>query len=361
MPEPTGSTVPHRGILEGWKCTATAQVTDGKHAAEGKYCINCFMSLSLTEEQVETYRRDGCLLLRGFLSSEETRDMVRWVNDMATWCKPTQEQSLSGSHYTFHYESLHVEGEEGGLARVPALCRVENFTPFHGGLDALARERLAPVCAQVLGQPVALFKEKLNIKPAGGKGYAAHYDGPSAAALGLARTFVTAQVAVDAQTVENGCLQVVRPRARWPPGQDMVPPSSSDPDRGGRVGAIPEAVAEELEWEPVECSPGDVLLFDHWMPHRSHFNRSTQERRVLYLLFNPASEGDFRDQYYRLFAQLRAEAAAAAAAAAAVPAAVPAEANAGAAAATSSGSENAAAEASEASDNAQQDLLASFA
>jgi len=269
--------------------------------------------MSLTEEQLAAYARDGCLLLRGFLTAEEARDVRRWVNDLATWCPPTPAQQLSGAHYTFHYEALHAAP---GAGAAPALCRVENYTPFHGGLADLAHERLAPLCAQLLGEPsAALFKEKLNIKPPGGKGYAAHYDGPSAAALGLARTFVTAQVAVDAQTVENGALQVVRPRSAWPPSRAMVPPSSTDPDRGGRVGAIPEDVAEALPWEPIECQPGDVLLFDHWLPHRSAFNRSASERRTLYMLFNPASEGDWRDEYYRLFARMRAQAAAAAAAA----------------------------------------------
>ena len=262
--------------------------------------------MSLSQEQVERYVRDGCLLLSGFLSPEETADVRKWANDLATWCKPTLEEQLSGAHYTFHYEALF--DEEEGKGTKPALCRVENFTPFHGGLDSLARDRLAPLCSQLLGEEAALFKEKLNIKPPGGKGYAAHYDGPSAAALGLAQTFITVQVAVDAQTAENGALQVVRPRSAWPTGRAMVPPSSADPDRGGRVGAIPEEVAEELAWECVECQPGDVLLFDHWLPHRSAFNRAASERRTLYMLFNPLREGDFRSRYYELFAAMRKQA-----------------------------------------------------
>jgi len=265
--------------------------------------------LLLSSTQLATYARDGCLLVRNFFCEEEVRDIRKWVNDLQTWCPPTREQQLSGAHYTFHYESLYDEAAAGPRG---ALCRIENFTPFHGGLDSLARDRLAPFCAQLLGGGggAALFKEKLNIKPAGGKGYAAHYDGPSAAALGLAKTFITVQVAVDSQTLENGALQVVRPRSAWPAERAMVEPSSADPDRGGRVGAIPEHVAESLDWEVIECAPGDVLIFDHWLPHRSAFNRSDGERRTLYMLFNPAREGDYRAEYYKLFAELRAGAAA---------------------------------------------------
>jgi len=225
---------------------------------------------------------------------------------METWCPPSVEEQLDGHHYTFHYETLRHEYD--GSSR-QALCRVENFAGWHGGLECLAKERLIPLVSELLGEEGVLFKEKLNIKPPGGKGYAAHYDGPSAAAIGLAKTFITVQVAVDEQTVNNGCMQVVQPRSKWPSDREMLAPTSDDPDRGGRVGAIPELLAENLDWEPVECSPGDVLVFHHWMPHRSAFNRSTSSRRTLYLLFNPAREGDFHDAYYKMFAELRKAAA----------------------------------------------------
>jgi hypothetical protein len=264
----------------------------------------------LTPEERARYDLNGCLLLKGFFNAEDTHDIRKWVNSLETWCPPTPEEQVDGRHYTFHYETLK-DGDGGGGAR-PALCRIENFTPWHGGLESVALERLAPLCSELLGEEATLFKEKLNIKPgSGGKGYAPHYDGPSAAALNLAKTFITVQVAVDEQTVSNGCMQVVVPRSAWPTSRDMLPPTSDDPDRGGRIGAIPDDVADGLEWEPIECSPGDVLVFDHWLPHKSGFNRTTSSRRTLYMLFNPLREGDFHAQYYALFAQMRAAAAAA--------------------------------------------------
>ena len=273
--------------------------------------------MTLSAADLAAFDRDGCVLLRGFFSAEEVRDLTRWVNDLQCWCAPTPAEQLSGTHYTFHHEQL----DDGSRA----LCRIENYTPFHGGLDAVARERLAPAAAALLRAPAAhLFKEKLNIKHPGGKSYAAHYDGPSAAALGLSRTFVTAQVAVDPQTAENGCMQVLTPRSAWPPVA-MVPPRGSDPDREGRVGAIPDDIADALDWAVVECEPGDVLLFDHFMPHRSGPNRSAAQRRTLYMLFNPSEEGDHHDAYYKEFARLRAAALAAATAAAAGGCGAPAE------------------------------------
>ena len=52
------------------------------------------------------------------------------------------------------------------------------------------------------------------------------------------------------------------------------------------------------EWTPVEGSPGDLVAFDGLAPHRSETNHSDRSRRVMYLTYNRASDGDHRDRYY---------------------------------------------------------------
>jgi ectoine hydroxylase-related dioxygenase (phytanoyl-CoA dioxygenase family) len=49
---------------------------------------------------------------------------------------------------------------------------------------------------------------------------------------------------------------------------------------------------------PVPTSPGDVLFFDSYVPHASKPNLSGNRRRILYLTFNRASDGDHRSRYY---------------------------------------------------------------
>ena len=44
--------------------------------------------------------------------------------------------------------------------------------------------------------------------------------------------------------------------------------------------------------------PGDVLLFDSYVPHASKPNFTDAARRILYLTYNRASDGDYRAQYY---------------------------------------------------------------
>lgn len=221
--------------------------------------------------------------------------MRAWVTDVASW-----SPASVGLGYTLHHETIG----DG----VRTLCRVENFTPLHGGLSLIA-ERVGTLASAALGKKAVLFKEKINIKPPQGRGYGAHYDGPSAAAMGFGpQHFVTVQIAVDNQTIENGCLQVVSPRDTWPIERNMIEPRDNDPDSGGRVGAIPDDVADSLDFIPIECNAGDALVFDHWTPHRSGPNRSEKSsRRTLYFIFNAAEEGDFRAAYYEKMATLRQE------------------------------------------------------
>jgi hypothetical protein len=59
--------------------------------------------------------------------------------------------------------------------------------------------------------------------------------------------------------------------------------------RGGRL----QRAVEQLLG-----GPGDVLFFDSYVPQASKPNLSGTQRRVLYLTYNRASDGDHRKRYY---------------------------------------------------------------
>ena len=48
----------------------------------------------------------------------------------------------------------------------------------------------------------------------------------------------------------------------------------------------------------VLVEPGDVVLFDSYLPHRSDANATDGWRRSAYITFNRAAEGDFHERYY---------------------------------------------------------------
>lgn len=218
------------------------------------------------------------------------------------------------------------------------LTRLEHFVHGHEAWMDLCRY-LGQVLSVLCGEPMVLFKEKLNIKPPGGSGFAPHLDTPS---LRLAlgddgpQTFVTVMVAIDAMTVANGCLRVVKGAyAEDNNGLDgndaadddddddkataktktkkktskcvetVAPSPDGNPDADGRAGAIPTTVAETLNFESLPCPGGTVVAFSGWVPHRSAANASPFSRRAVFLTYNPVREGDCRVAYYHRMTEWR--------------------------------------------------------
>jgi 2-aminoethylphosphonate dioxygenase len=136
----------------------------------------------------------------------------------------------------------------------------------------------------LFGEPAVLFKDKINFKMAGGDGFKPHQD-QQAGWSTYAKLFVTALVAVDPATAQNGCLELA-------PGHH----------RRGLIGRewTPLTDAEMADMRFVACpaAPGDAVFFDSYVPHRSGPNLTGEPRRVLYVTYNRQSEGDHRARYY---------------------------------------------------------------
>ncbi len=233
------------------------------------------------------FAHNSVLLLRGFLSSEQVRDVQAWSLELPL---------VPGVEVTF---------EKG------AITRCEHFVHLHAGLEALAGagSPLAALCGELFGdgpRHACLVKEKLNYKPPGGAGFLPHLDHPSLAYYLPPRfdRFITVMVAIDAMTRANGCLRVCR--GAWT-AENAVPcvPPEGDPEVGGRAGGIAESALAGLVFEDVECEAGDVLCFGGWVPHRSGPNGTAACRRAVFFTYNPAAQGDVRAQYYQSLAAIR--------------------------------------------------------
>jgi len=189
------------------------------------------------------------------------------------------------------------------------LTRLENFVDTHEGWNDLCRNYLAKLLSTALGTEMVLYKEKLNLKPPGGSGFAPHLDAPSLRiALGKdgPQSFCTVMVAIDDMNAANGCLRIAKGAWSEENSCDVTPPDEDgNPDAGGRAGAVPLDVAQELPFEDVVCRGGSIVAFNGWAPHRSAANRSLFSRRAVFLTYNPKSEGDFHSKYYQVMEEKR--------------------------------------------------------
>ena len=226
--------------------------------------------MKINKEHLLKWQRDGYLCLPGLLTHAEADNAKRWVDEISSW----PEDSNRWMH--------HREETSGGEIR---LSRTENFVPYHDGmLNLLTRGKLLDAISQLMGEPAVLYKEKINYKYPGGAGYAAHQDAP---AYEFIQHHVTCLVAIDPMTESNGCLQFAAGRHE----EGLI--GLND------VGCIETTVADAMDWVPAETFPGDVLFFSSYAPHKSGTNTSEIPRRAIYLTYNAAAEGDFREEYYR--------------------------------------------------------------
>ena len=226
----------------------------------------------LTADQMAAYRKQGWLLARGFIAPAEVGALARWTEELAAW--PEEP----GKHMVYREPSL-ID------ARRRVIQRIENFCPYHAPFDAFVRRgRLRKAVDQLLDAPACLFKEKINFKMPGGAGFEPHQD-QQAGWSRYASIFVTALVTIDRATIENGCLEM-GDGARFTGliGEEWRP--------------LTAAKMKGFNLAPVLTEPGDVLFFDSYAPHASKPNMTDRPRRILYLTYNAASEGDHRARYF---------------------------------------------------------------
>ena len=205
------------------------------------------------------------------------------------------------------YEGIKV-WKDGEILERKTLTRLENFVDDHPGWSELCHGYLQKIVSAALGVEMVLFKEKLNLKPPGGSGFAPHLDSPSLRiALGSEgpKTFCTVMVAIDDMTVKNGCLRIAK--GNWTETNccQVIQPKDDNPDAGGRAGAIPLEVSEELVFDDLVCKGGTIMVFNGWAPHRSSANLSPFHRRAIFLTYNPKDEGECHRKYYDKMEQLR--------------------------------------------------------
>ncbi len=223
--------------------------------------------MRLSNEQLSAWNRFGWLTIRSLFDDRQTRDLARWIDELAEWA----DRNGPG----LHHRELTPNG--------PALARSEHFLESHDRLRSVILDGAVPaVLEQLFGEPAVLFKEKINYKRPGGAGFAPHQD---ATAYRFVDHHISCMIPVDPATVESGTLY-------FAPGHSAgrMPTTS-----GGR---IEPTHVQELDWRAIEAMPGDVIFFDSYTPHYSGSNESDRSRRVMYLTYNARSKGDHRADYY---------------------------------------------------------------
>lgn len=220
----------------------------------------------------QSFERDGYVIARSLFTPEEAALHARWIDELVA--RPPSV----GREMVYFEDSLTEPGTR-------VLSRIERFAGYHDGLASLvADRRVLDTVAALLGDEPTLFKEKVNFKMPGGGGFTPHQDiQPGWDAY--APYFVSVLIAVDRNTIENGCLELAAGHHQ----RGLI---------GRKWEPLEGAELDGLKFEAFPMEPGDAAFFDCFTPHQSQPNRTDRPRRNIYLTYNRRGDGDFRDRYF---------------------------------------------------------------
>jgi len=236
---------------------------------------------SITDDQVRAYQTDGYVLVRGMFEPDEIELLGR----------AAREDRALDQH------SFGRADGEGGTVRLSLWNQ-----PGDSIYGMVARcQRVVGSAEKLLGGEVYHYHSKMIMKDARiGGAWAWHQDYGYWYQNGvLWPLLVSASIAVDAATRENGCLQVIRGSHQLGRIDHVL--------TGDQAGADAERVAEvrqRMETVYVEMAPGDTLFFHCNLLHRSDQNRSEHPRWSMICCYNAARNDPYKDSHHPRYTPL---------------------------------------------------------
>ncbi len=236
---------------------------------------------ALTDQELEGYREDGYVLRKGFFDTEEIELLHR----------AAKEDKQLDDH------SFGKDDGEGGTVRLSLWNH-----PGEGVYGAFARcDRLVGAVEQILQDEPYHYHSKMIMKDARvGGAWAWHQDYGYWYQNGvLTPNLVSAFIAVDPATRENGCLQIIK-------GSHKCGRIHHDL-AGDQAGADMErvtAILNQFEHEYVEMEQGDTLLFHSNLLHRSDQNKSEKPRWSMVCCYNARHNESYKESHHPLYTPL---------------------------------------------------------
>jgi len=223
----------------------------------------------LSPSELDEYRDGGFVRLGGRFT----------VDEVALW--QAECQRLLGLTELIHSDNLRFEFAKGQVWKFDPLV---DISPVFAQLAHDPRI-LGPLSTIYGGRKPTLFKDKLIYKPAGTRGNGLHQD--YTWWQSFPTSMITVTIAIDGGTRENGCTEIFAGHSRG-----LI-------SELGTLAYLDPAQIDEGTVRYFESQPGDFALFHCFAPHRAGENRSTGQRRQLFLTYNDSADGDHYRAHYR--------------------------------------------------------------
>jgi ectoine hydroxylase-related dioxygenase (phytanoyl-CoA dioxygenase family) len=243
--------------------------------------INFMPKQILSDDQIAAFQRDGYVLVPALFDQEEA-DILR---------------KTAKADAAFRQHTYDVKDGAGGATKLALWNKVGEDV-----YGTVARcPRIVDAMEQLLGDEVYHYHSKMSIKePFTGGAWNWHQDYGYWYMNGcLFPDMASAFIAVDPNTRENGCLQVLKGSHKM----GRVEHGKF----GDQTGADPERVenaVKRLELVYVEMSSGGVLFFHSNTLHRSDRNKSPLPRWSLICCYNTRHNNPYKASHHPFYEKL---------------------------------------------------------
>jgi phytanoyl-CoA hydroxylase len=217
------------------------------------------------EAAAARYHRDGYLAIEGVFNQAEIDAAQNGLNDLVMGIWPDFKGIIYESKARDILPTLSLED------RIDATRRFMGFVGYEARLAAIAEHQpLMKIVAKLLDEPPVLFQDMALIKPPRiGREKPWHQD-HAYFNFPLGTRIIGIWIALDAATVDNGCMCVL-------PGEHRTPRHHFQ----RRDWQICDTEMQGNRPLAVPLSPGGLLLFDGLIPHGTPTNFSPLRRRAL--------------------------------------------------------------------------------
>ena len=166
------------------------------------------------------------------------------------------------------------------------ISRIEYMRNYNSIINDIVNDsRITDNIKDIFNEDFFLLKDKINFKYPNGEGFKSHQD-ITAGWHKYSKDPITVAILLDESTIENGCLQI------WDNDDNIITDQLTDDFID-----ITNEISDKY-YKNIIGQPGDIIVFDAYIPHKSDLNKSNKKRRILYLTYSRKSDGDNYEKYH---------------------------------------------------------------
>ena len=247
------------------------------------------MNSNLNLNIVSMYQKVGWAVVKNFFKKQDIKIIKSQI---------LEKISKTKNNDFFYFEKIKNKKK---------LRRIERISDFSDiAKKTIYSKKILKLINDVKGKNYDLFKDKLNFKYPGGKGYLPHVDGhffwkdkndkTQKGWKKYSSDFVNIVIPLEKSNKENGCLYLASNKHLSRIGNSfnevakkMIPgtPNIKFKDK------------KKFKYSPVLLDVGDICIFDWKCAHYSENNNSNKSRMIFYATYYKKNrQTNIRDKYY---------------------------------------------------------------